>query len=75
MKALHTKSWAEMQREMSLAGQPGEVVELAKKIMAEIVAGIDMRNPPSIDNMEYALDRISAELRLMRRIEMKRQHP
>lgn len=64
-----------MQGEMSCAGDPAAITALGKQIMTLINQQPYLHNIPSLDNIEYALQRVAAEVRQVRRVEYKRQHP
>lgn len=65
-------SWADMQKEMSIAGSPEKITKLADSIMRTIESTIDYTNHAEMTNMMFALDRIKAEVKLsQKRLEAK----
>ena len=74
-KKLSSKTWAEVQKEMSIAGDPKKITVLAENIGLTITNGIDLKNLAEYDNMEFALKVVIATLKEQRRVEYERQHP
>jgi hypothetical protein len=68
-------NWADMQKEMSIAGDPAKITQLGKDVLDLTANTIDKKNIPEYDNAVFALQRVIAELKLCRKIEYNRQHP
>jgi len=56
---------------MSIAGNPGKMTELGKKVLALILEEIDERNVPDYTNAEIFLEEIIRKLRAARRKRLK----
>lgn len=67
-KKLSTMSWDEMQKEMSIAGNPEKIAALGKGIMETIASEMDSTNRAEMTNIEFALQRILAEIKLYQRM-------
>jgi len=74
-KKLTSITWAELKKEMSIAGDPDAVVEVADDIVSLILGRINPQNIPSLINIQLALQKIMAEFRLYEKIQRDRQHP
>lgn len=67
-KKLTSMSWEDMQKEMSIAGNPEKIAILGNKLMKQIEAEVDCTNHSELINIEFALERIKAEIRLAKKI-------
>ncbi len=67
-------TWQELRAEMSLAGAPDQIVELAIEFMFRVYEDEGLRNIPSLNGVEYALVKIIEEVRLWRKIEEERRY-
>lgn len=67
-KKLATMSWDDMRKEMSIAGNPDKITQLGKGIMETIAAKMDSTNRAEMTNVEFALQRILAEVKLYQRM-------
>lgn len=74
-RKLSTLTLADAKKEMSLAGDPNKIVEVAEEINELIISGIDTNSIPQIENMQFALQIITAHLKHWERIQRDRQHP
>jgi len=63
-KKLTSLSWEDMQREMSIAGRPEKISELGFRIMKQVEQTTDFNNAAEISNVDFALRRVRAELKL-----------
>lgn len=60
-------TWAEIQKEMSIAGSPEKITQLGKDILELIGKKIDSTNRAELTNVEFMLQRLLAEIRLEQR--------
>lgn len=67
-KKLYQMTWAEVQKEMSIAGNPGRIAMLGEQILELIVEKINQTNRAELTNVELMLQRLLAEIRLMQRM-------
>lgn len=72
-KRLIEKSWDEIQREMSIAGEPERAVKFGKDVHELAATSMDVNNIPSVDNQIFALERMIAELKNWKKILEQRQ--
>jgi len=63
----------EIKATMSIAGEPDNIIEVMQDIISIIAARIDLTNIPSLDNMQFALEQIIADLHHWEKMERKRQ--
>lgn len=64
-------TWEELQAEMSIAGSPGKVTEIGRKIEALLLTDIDHidhTNRAELTNAELMLRRLLAEIKLAQRM-------
>lgn len=66
-KKLSQMTWAEIEKEMSIAGSPEKITQLGKDILDVIGKKIDSTNRAELTNVEFILQRILAEIRLEQR--------
>jgi hypothetical protein len=66
-KKLSQMTWAEVQKEMSIAGSPEKIAELGRDIWEIMGKGIDSKNRAELTNAEFMLQRLLAEIRLAQR--------
>lgn len=71
-KKLYQMTWAEVQKEMSIAGSPEKIAQLGSDILELIGNKIDSTNRAELTNVEFMLQRVIAEIRLAQRIYDKR---
>jgi hypothetical protein len=62
-KSLYHKSWDEIMKEMSMAGNPEKMTAFGKRVLELSVQFIDKRNIPDYINAIFALERVIAELK------------
>lgn len=67
-KKLTQMTWADVQQEMSIAGSPEKITQLGKDILELIGKTIDSTNRAELTNVEFMLQRVLAETRLMQRM-------
>lgn len=67
-KKLSQMTWADVQQEMSIAGSPEKITQLGKDILELIGKTIDSTNRAELTNVEFMLQRILAETRLVQRM-------
>jgi hypothetical protein len=72
-KSLYRKSWDEVMKEMSMAGNPEKMVAYGKRVYEVSVQFIDKRNIPDYINAIIALERVIAELKAAQKREEKSQ--
>jgi hypothetical protein len=63
----------DMRQEMSCAGSPDKIMGLMDNILKMVWASADKKNIAELINVEFALDRIKAEVKLFRKKEEKKQ--
>lgn len=61
-------TWAEVQKEMSIAGSPEKMTKLGEDILGLMWQKIDSSNRSELTNAELMLNRILAEIRLAQRM-------
>lgn len=66
-KKLSKMTWQDVQDEMSIAGDPEKVSGLGREIEAMIVSQSDLTNRATLTNIEFMLQRITAEVRQWQR--------
>jgi hypothetical protein len=67
-KKLTKMTWDDVQKEMSIAGNPEAMRELGQQIMQLIAEKNDKTNRAELTNVELMLQRIIAEVRLWQRM-------
>lgn len=67
-KKLTQMTWADVQQEMSIAGSPEKITQLGKDVLELIGKTIDSTNRAELTNVEFMLQRVLAETRLMQRM-------
>ena len=67
-KKLSQMTWAEVQKEMSIAGRPERITQLGEDVLNLIGHAIDASNRAELTNVEFMLQRVLAEIRLMQRM-------
>jgi hypothetical protein len=67
-RKLTSLSWDDMQKEMSIAGDPDKIAQLGKDIEQLISSKIDATNRAELTNIEFMLQRLIAEVKLWQRI-------
>lgn len=65
---LSKMSWVDVQKEMSIAGSPEKITQLGRDIEKLISTTIDATNRAELTNMEFALQRLTVEVRLWQRM-------
>lgn len=63
-KKLSQMTWIDVQKEMSIAGSPEKITQLGKDVLTLLGKHVDTTNRAEIINVEFALKRIIAEVRL-----------
>lgn len=66
-KKLSSMTWAEVKAEMSIAGSPAKIMQLGCEIEALLLPAIDITNRAELTNVEFMLQRLVAEIKLMQR--------
>lgn len=66
-KKLSTMTWNDVQKEMSIAGRPAHIAQLGREIEAILMPAIDITNRAELTNVEFMLQRLQAEIKLMQR--------
>lgn len=61
-------TWADVQKEMSIAGSPEKITQLGRDVLELIGKTIDSTNRAELTNVEFMLQRVLAETRLMQRM-------
>jgi len=74
-KKLSQMTTAEVKESLSIAGQPEAAMEVMSVVFDAITTLIDVKNIPSLDNVQFVLQRVIAELKQWEKMERKRQHP
>lgn len=74
-RKLSTLTWADVKKEMSIAGDPDKIIQIGGDIHDLIVSRINSRSIPELENMQFALKRVLAELKLLERFQRDRQNP
>ncbi len=67
-KKLSTMTWANLQAEMSIAGNPDKIAQIGREIEAMLLPAIDATNRAELTNVEFMLQRLLAEIRLAQRM-------
>lgn len=67
-KKISQMTWAEVQQEMSIAGSPEKITELGKEILTLIGQRMDPTNRAEMTNIEFMLQRVTAEIKLRQRM-------
>ena len=62
-KRLINLTWAEMQAEMSIAGNPEKIGQLGNVVWDLISQTIDFTNAAELINVQFAIQRIQAEIK------------
>lgn len=71
-RRLISMTWADVKEEMSIAGSPDKITELADSLMRQVESKVDYTNHAELTNMMFALDRIKAEVKgAQRRLEQR----
>lgn len=61
-------TWEDVQQEMSIAGSPEKITQLGRQIEGILMLTIDMTNRAELTNVEFMLNRLVAEVKLMQRM-------
>lgn len=67
-RKLSQMTWQDVQKEMSIAGRPEKIAQLGKEIMELVEKKCDHTNKAELINVEFALQRVLAEVRLYQRM-------
>ena len=67
-KKLIQMSWDDVQKEMSIAGSPEKITNLGRDIEDFIGSKIDATNRAELTNVEFMLQRLTAEVKLWQRM-------
>lgn len=73
-RKLHVMTWAEVHEEMSIAGDRDKITQLGKEIEEMVSSRVDYKNIPELENTQFMLKRLIAELRRTVKKERERQH-
>lgn len=74
-RKLSSITWVDLKEEMSIAGDPEKIIEIGKDIYALISVRLNFKSIPEIENMQLALEKLLAGLKVLGRMEINRQHP
>lgn len=74
-KKLSQLTWADIEKEMSIAGSPEKITQLGKDILELIADKTDCTNRAELTNVELMLQRVIAEIRLYQRMYDKSHRP
>ena len=74
-RRLSSITWVDLKEEMSIAGDPEKIIEIGKDIYALISVRLNFKSIPEIENMQLALEKLLARLKVLGRMEINRQHP
>lgn len=72
-KRLISKTWNDIQEEMSIAGEPEKCRKLGEEVYDLICKSGDTNNIPIVSNQILALERVIAELKNWEKILRQRQ--
>lgn len=65
---LSQMTWDDVQQEMSIAGSAEKITQLGRDIEKMISATVDATNRAELTNVEFMLERMTAEVRLWQRM-------
>lgn len=66
-KKLSKMTWDDVQKEMSIAGNPEKITQLGRDIEKIIASNMDETNRAELTNIEFMLQRVMAEVKLWQR--------
>lgn len=61
-------TWQDVQQQMSIAGSPEKITQLGRQIEALLMHELDTTNQAELTNVEFMLNRLVAEVKLMQRM-------
>lgn len=61
-------TWADVQKQMSIAGSPEKITQLGRQIEGILMSAIDTTNRAELTNVEFMFNRLVAEVKLMQRM-------
>jgi len=67
-KKLFQMSWADVEKEMSIAGSAAKIAKLGREIEALLMPVVDSTNRAELTNTELMLRRLLAEIKLLQRM-------
>jgi hypothetical protein len=67
-KKLTKMTWDDVQKEMSIAGSPQKIADFGRNIEELITSTLDPTNRAELTNVEFMLQRMTAEVRLWQRM-------
>jgi hypothetical protein len=67
-KKLTSMTWDDVQKEMSIAGSPEKITQLGRDIEKLIGSKIEATNRAELTNVEFMLQRLTAEVKLWQRM-------
>jgi hypothetical protein len=67
-KILSSMTWGDVQKEMSIAGSAEKITQLGRHIEALLSETIDATNRAELTNVEFMLQRLTAEVKLWQRM-------
>lgn len=73
-KRLISKTWNDIQEEMSISGEPEKCRKFGEAVYDLACNSGDTNNIPTIQNQIFALERVIAELKNWEKILKQRQH-
>ena len=65
---LHQMTWDQVEKEMSIAGNPDKIAQLGRNITQLIADAHDKTNRAELTNIEFMLKRVAAEIKLHQRM-------
>lgn len=74
-RKLSQMGWKEVKSELSIAGDPEKMVQIGRDIHELIASRINVHSIPEVENVQFILKVVIAELKLWEKIERSRQHP
>jgi hypothetical protein len=60
-------TWADVQSEMSIAGNPDKITQLGRELESMLLPAIDLTNRAELINVELMLRRLLAEIKTTQR--------
>lgn len=66
-RKLSSMTWADVQSEMSIAGNPDKITQLGRELESMLLPAIDLTNRAELINVELMLRRLLAEIKTTQR--------
>lgn len=67
--------WEQLKAELSFCGNPDLIITIGKEIEASILGRINVCNIPDLLNIQYMLEKILIDVKLLEEKERLHQHP